>query len=71
MTTIIKQNGKVKEIQEDGETIWRDEDYIQRPKISQKSRKELIEDIEKEKADAFRRKVFSILTGETVEEAKQ
>lgn len=38
MVTKLRNNeGRIVEIQEKGETVWKDEDYIQRPKIGDKT----------------------------------
>lgn len=70
-TKVYNENDKLIEIQENGETVWRDDNYVQRPKISGKSREELINAIENNDGDTFRKKVFEILTGETLEEAQK
>lgn len=67
----ITSNGRIVEVQKDGKTVWTDEDYIQRRKISQTSKNELIKDLENGNLKAYCKKTFEILTGETVEEAKQ
>ncbi|MFT4892420.1 MAG: hypothetical protein ACI8Z7_000192 [Candidatus Nanohaloarchaea archaeon] len=66
----IKVDGTTKEVQEEGETIWLDEDYIQRPKISDQSRKELVNAIENQNWESAFKQTFEIMTGQTVEEAK-
>lgn len=48
----IEKNGRIVEIQENGETVWKDEDYIQRPKIGDETAQmlrdaETIQDIKK------------------------
>jgi len=38
MASIIKnEHGKIEKIMEDGELVWNDKDYIQRPKIGDKT----------------------------------
>jgi hypothetical protein len=68
---IYDENGRLEEIQEDGKTVFTEENTLKRPKISDESRKELVKDIEKGDLEAYARKTFEILTGDTVEEAKK
>jgi len=68
---VIPEFDRVKEIREDGELVWTEDDSVRRDKISEKSREELITDIENGDFEAYARKTFEILTGETVEEAKK
>jgi hypothetical protein len=60
---VIREKGNIVEIQENGETVWKDEDYIQRPEISEESRKRLKESASSE----FEKEVYHILTGEKLE----
>lgn len=68
MANKVYRNGVLVEVQENGKTVWKDEDYIQRPKISGKSKEELVKDLENGDLQAYAEKTFEILTGETVEE---
>lgn len=45
MTTYAKKDGRIVKIQENGETVWKDEDYIQRPKIGEKTA-QMLRDVE-------------------------
>lgn len=69
--TVTKENGKVKRIKKDGEVLFRDENNVRRSKISEQSTQDLVNDIQNSNGDKFRRRVFEILTGKTVEEATQ
>jgi len=64
----IKKNGRIVELQEDGETVWTEDDSIRRDKISQKSRNELHEHIINDEYKKYAKKTFEILTGQTVKE---
>jgi len=66
-----KTGQRIVEIQEDGETVWTEDDSVRRDKISDQSKQELIKDIENGDLEAYARKTFEILTGETIKEAKQ
>lgn len=71
-TKVYDQTGqRIVEIQENGQTVWTEDDSVRRDKISDQSRKELIKDIENGDLEAYARKTFEILTGKTVEEAKK
>lgn len=71
-TKIFDKTGqRIVEIQEDGETVWTEDDSVRRDKISDQSRQELVKDIENGDLEAYARKTFKILTGQTVEEAKK
>jgi len=67
----IKKNGRIVELQEDGETVWTEDDSIRRDRISEESREELKKDIENGDLEAFARKTFEILTGKTVKEMSE
>jgi len=62
------EDGRVIEIQEDGETVWTEDDSIRRDKISEKSRNELHQHIVNDEYKQYAKKTFEILTGQTVEE---
>lgn len=68
MTSKQFKNGRIVEIQEDGETVWTEEDSIRRDKISEKSQKELFDHIKNGEFEAYAKKTFEILTGQTVKE---
>jgi len=71
MPNIIRdEDGEVKEIQENGEVLWNRENTVHRNKISEQSTQDLITAIDNQDGDTFRHIVFEILTGETVQEAK-
>jgi hypothetical protein len=71
-TKVFDETGeRVVEIQEDGEIVWTEDDSVRRDKISDQSKKDLIQDIENGDLEAYARKTFEILTGETIKEAKQ
>lgn len=63
-----KKNRKLLEIQEDGKTVWTEDDSIRRDKISEKSQKELFDHIKNGEFEAYAKKTFEILTGKTIEE---
>jgi len=67
----IYKKGKLVEIQKSGKTIWKNEDYIQRNKISQQSIDKLIDAYSNSNTDKFMADVFEILTGQKVEEAQK
>lgn len=71
-TKVFDKTGqRIVEIQEDGETVWTEDDSVRRDKISDQSKQELIKDIENGDLEAYARKTFEILTGQTIEEAKK
>lgn len=71
-TKVFDKTGqRIVEIQDDGETVWTEDDSVRRDKISDESRQELVKDIENGDLEAYARKTFEILTGKTVEEAKK
>lgn len=68
MVKIFDDNDRLIELQEDGQTVWTEEDSIRRDKISEKSQKELFNHIKNGEFEAYARKTFEILTGKTVKE---
>ena len=67
-----KNNGRtVKIYNEKGEKIYDENFFVQRDKISDDSKQELVNAIEALDGDQFRRIILEILTGQTVEEIKQ
>lgn len=71
MKSKMIKNERIIEIQEDGETIWKDEDYVQRPKISDKTRQDMVDAIQNENWEKLAKIQFEILTGQTIQEATQ
>jgi len=70
-TKIFDKTGqRVVEIQENGKTVWTEEHTIRRDKISKESRKQLVKDIQNGDLEAYARKTFEILTGQTIEQAR-
>jgi len=67
----VFENGKLIEIQENGDTVWTEEDSIRRDKISDGSRQELVEAVESKGYQDFQELVVEILTGQSVKEIKQ
>lgn len=59
------------EIQQNGETVWTEDDSVRRDKISDKSRQELVEAVESKGYQDFQELVVEILTGQTVKEINQ
>ena len=70
-TKIYNENDKLVEIQEDGETIWTEENTLRRPKISEESRQALLDAYTNNNPEKFMKHAIKILTGQTVEEASQ
>lgn len=71
---IIKRNesGRITKVKnEDGETVWTEEDSIRRDKISLKSQNELFEHIKNGEFKKYAKKTFEILTGRTVKEYEE
>lgn len=72
MSTKVKdEDGQLVEVQKNGETIWRKDQELNRDKISEASRQALLDAVVNQNGDKFRRHVFEILTGQTVEEAQK
>jgi hypothetical protein len=71
---IIKENksGRITEVRnEDGKTVWTEEDSIRRDKISHKSKEELHRHLKKGEFKKYAEKTFEILTGQTVKEFEE
>jgi len=68
MVSKIYKNGRLMEIQDNGRTIWTEEDSIRRNKISEKSRNELYQHIKEGEFEEYAKITFEILTGKTVEQ---
>jgi len=70
MTTQKKTDGTdyVEKIVKKGDTL---RESLDRQKITDETKKELIKNIEKGDLETYARKTFEILTGETVEEAQK
>jgi chemotaxis regulatin CheY-phosphate phosphatase CheZ len=74
MNIIKNRVGVVKEVKEDGKTLWNRENTLRRPKISDKSRNELVKEIDQIQDEHARKtceKMFEILTGKTVSEVTE
>ena len=67
------ENGRLLKIydEETGEPVWKDKDYVQRPKISDKSKQEMIDAIQNQNWEKLAKIQFEILTGQTIKEATQ
>jgi len=67
---IYDENGKLQKIKKNGKIVWQREDNVRRDKISDASKQVLLDAILNNNGEKFRRHVFEILTGQTVEEAQ-
>ena len=71
MSRRFDDEGRLLEVQKNGQTLWKADDNVQRDKISNASKQELLEAVSNKEGDTFRRRVFEILTGETPTEARE
>jgi len=62
------EDGRVIEIQEDGETVWTEDDSVRRDKISSESREKLKDAVKSNGYQDFQELVLEVLTGKTVKE---
>lgn len=67
---IYDENGKLQKIKKNGKIVWQRENNVRRDKISDASKQALLDAILNNNGEKFRRHVFEILTGQTVEEAQ-
>lgn len=68
MTKIYNENGRLIEIQENGESIYTEEETVRRPKISQKSKESIAEDINAGNLKSALNSLLEVVSGETKEE---
>lgn len=65
---VIDEFDRIKEIRENGEIVWTEEDSVRRDKISSESREKLKDAVKENGYQDFQELVLEILTGKTVKE---
>mgnify|MGYP006875056495 CR=1 FL=1 len=68
MSTKRTENGRIKEIWENGELKWTEDNTLRRPKITDKSKKSIANDLDSGNLESAINKLMEIVSGETKEE---